>query len=57
MNGTLGTNGHSWISQESIDSAFITRSDEVDSGYQYQDIDDDSIFADFKMPDISVFFT
>ena len=55
MNGNLGTNGHSWISQESIDSAFVTRTDEVDHGdFQYQDIDDDSIFADFKMPDMSV---
>ncbi|XP_052072145.1 activated Cdc42 kinase-like isoform X19 [Mytilus californianus] len=57
MNGSLGTNGHSWISQESIDSQFVTRTDEVDSGdFQYQDIDDDSIFADFKMPDISSSF-
>ncbi|XP_076085870.1 uncharacterized protein LOC143056612 isoform X18 [Mytilus galloprovincialis] len=57
MNGSLGTNGHSWISQESIDSQYVTRTDEVDSGdFQYQDIDDDSIFADFKMPDMSSSF-
>jgi hypothetical protein len=47
MNGILDRNGHSWMSQESIDSAFVTRTDEVDTGdFQYQDIDDDSIFAD-----------
>lgn len=57
MNGILDRNGHSWMSQESIDSAFVTRTDEVDTGdFQYQDIDDDSIFADFKMPDMSSSF-
>ncbi|KAK3104931.1 hypothetical protein FSP39_013435 [Pinctada imbricata] len=56
MNGSLG-NGHSWISQESIDSTFLTKSDERDcKNTEYTDIDDDSIFADFKMPDLSTSF-
>jgi hypothetical protein len=43
------------ISQESIDSTFALRSDEnPNKNLEYTDIDDDSIFADFKMPDISV---
>nr|KAG5702466.1 hypothetical protein BaRGS_015098 [Batillaria attramentaria] len=48
-----GTNGygHSWISQESLAS---TQTDEAPEGYQ--DIDDNSIFADFKMPDLSSSF-
>ncbi|XP_056004776.1 activated Cdc42 kinase-like isoform X4 [Ostrea edulis] len=56
MNGHLGS-GHSWISQESIDSTFALRSDEnPNKNLEYTDIDDDSIFADFKMPDISSSF-
>ena len=40
---------------ESVDSTFLTKSDERDGkSTEYTDIDDDSIFADFKMPDISV---
>lgn len=43
------------ISQESIDSTFALKSDEnPHKSMEYTDIDDDSIFADFKMPDISV---
>lgn len=43
------------ISQESIDSTFALKSDEnPNRNMEYTDIDDDSIFADFKMPDISV---
>lgn len=56
MNGHLGS-GHSWISQESIDSTFALKSDEnPHKSMEYTDIDDDSIFADFKMPDISSSF-
>ncbi|XP_021368727.1 tyrosine-protein kinase PR2-like isoform X2 [Mizuhopecten yessoensis] len=53
----VGTNGlgHSWISQESINSTF---KDEMDSDRtpHYQDIEDDSLFADFKMPDMGSSF-
>ncbi|XP_078337670.1 uncharacterized protein LOC111136017 isoform X6 [Crassostrea virginica] len=62
MNGHLGS-GHSCskkekkISQESIDSTFALKSDEnPNRNMEYTDIDDDSIFADFKMPDISSSF-
>ncbi|XP_062619577.1 activated Cdc42 kinase-like isoform X3 [Saccostrea cucullata] len=62
MNGHLGS-GHSCIekektiSQESIDSTFALKSDEnPNKNLEYTDIDDDSIFADFKMPDISSSF-
>lgn len=48
-----GTNGygHSWISQESLTS---TQTEDQNEGYF--DIDDNSIFADFKMPDLSSSF-
>jgi len=48
------TNGYgkSWISVESLES---TRMDEAEGANDtgYQELDDDSIFADFKMPDLS----
>ena len=46
------------ISVESLESQSTLRSDEhdhVDSA-SYHDIDDDSLLADFKMPDLSVNF-
>ncbi|XP_076452018.1 uncharacterized protein LOC143287697 isoform X2 [Babylonia areolata] len=44
------TYGHSWISQESLAS---TQADDQNDGF---DVEDNSIFADFKMPDLGSSF-
>ncbi|KAL3862562.1 hypothetical protein ACJMK2_008522 [Sinanodonta woodiana] len=59
MNGAHKTNGfsRSWISQESLDSTSLLHAEsEGTHDGQYQDIDDDSLLSDFKMPDISSSF-
>ncbi|KAL5015114.1 hypothetical protein ScPMuIL_009384 [Solemya velum] len=55
---STATNGmsHSWISQESLESTSTFQLETERNGDRsphYQDIDDDSILADFKMPDVS----
>ncbi|XP_052227746.1 activated Cdc42 kinase-like isoform X2 [Dreissena polymorpha] len=44
--------GKSWISVESLESQSTGRTDEREEKDAYLDIDDDSLLADFKMPDL-----